>query len=135
MGLTPRADEHAVAHEVGHYMHHMLVGDARYLVIEDLAPTGHGLGQIHADRRTITEDIAYFGQFLLRGGVNSSDPTEPGMLIPGVRPWMADAPSAEGMACCLLARMHSVDPPSATSTTPPTADGARGGMTSRTCSR
>jgi hypothetical protein len=110
IGLTATASENTVAHEVGHYMNHILTSDPQYLIIEDAAPDNHGLGDYHEGRTTITEDMAYFSEFLLRGSVGSSDPTEPASMYRSIRPLSVDAPSAEGFGCVLLARLWSADP-------------------------
>ncbi|MBU1700645.1 MAG: hypothetical protein KJ831_10920, partial [Candidatus Eisenbacteria bacterium] len=110
IGLTAAATEQTVAHEVGHYMNHILTSDDQYLLIENTAPDGHGLGDLHDGRTTIIEDFAYFSQFLLRGSVDLADPTEPGSMYRQIRPAAVDAPSAEGFACVLLARLWSADP-------------------------
>lgn len=109
IGLRPAADEHTTAHEVGHYMHHMLIGDPLYLDTENRVPDAHAIGEVHPGCTTIGEDIAYFSQFLLRGSVNNYDPTEPGHLIQGRHPRTHDYPCIEGFATCLLARLWSAD--------------------------
>ncbi|MBU1700352.1 MAG: hypothetical protein KJ831_09395, partial [Candidatus Eisenbacteria bacterium] len=109
IGLTSAATEQTVAHEVGHYMNHILTSDDQYLLIENTAPDGHGLGDLHDGRTTIIEDFAYFSQFLLRGSVDLADPTEPGSMYRQIRPSVVDAPSAEGFGCVLLSRLWSAD--------------------------
>ena len=109
IGIMPGASVNTVAHEVGHYMNHVLVGDATYLQIEDSAPDNHGVGDLHYKRLSIAEDMAYFGQYFLLGHVNSVDPTEPGLMMRGKDPELTDYPSLEGFACCLLARLNSTN--------------------------
>ena len=109
IGMVPNAGYGTVAHEIGHYMNHVLVGDAIYLQIEDSAPDNHGLGDIHYMRTTIAEDMAYFSQYFEIGSVNSTDATEPGLLLKGRDPELNDYPSYEGFACCLLARLNSTN--------------------------
>ncbi|MBU1700353.1 MAG: hypothetical protein KJ831_09400 [Candidatus Eisenbacteria bacterium] len=110
IGLEAGASESTVAHEVGHYMHHILTSDGQYLLIENTAPDTHGIGDLHDGRTTIIEDVAYFSQFLLRGSVGIADPTEPGFMYRGISPYVVDAPSIEGFGCVLLSRLWSADP-------------------------
>lgn len=106
IGLQLNADATTVAHEVGHYMTHVLAGDEAYLTIENLAPDeNHGLGVIHAGRTTVTEDYAYFSEFFLTGAVGSGDPTLPRTVLHGVDPAADDLPSAEGFGAVLLASL------------------------------
>ncbi|MBD3382080.1 MAG: hypothetical protein GF404_07780 [candidate division Zixibacteria bacterium] len=109
IGITANSGANTIAHEVGHYMHHVLIGDATYLQIENSAPDNHGLGDSHYMRQSITEDIAYFAQYFLLGHVNSADATEPGIMMPGKDPDLTDYPSLEGFGCCLLARLNSTN--------------------------
>jgi hypothetical protein len=109
IGLIETATANDISHEVGHYMHHMLVGDASYLNIEDSVPDNHGLGDIIGNRRCIAEDVAYFSQFLLTSSVGAADPTEPSQLYRRIYPEAVDAPSAEGMGLCLLACLMNTD--------------------------
>ena len=110
MGLHSNSTAGNTAHEVGHYMHHMLLSDELYLQLENAAPDNHGIGDIHPGRPSIGEDVAYFSQFLLRGGVGNYDPTEPAFMLQNRHPHVDDFPSVEGLACCLLARLWSTDP-------------------------
>ncbi len=110
IGIMAHSGVNTVAHEVGHYMHHVLVGDDKYLQLENSAPDNHGIGDLHYERQTIVEDIAYFGQYFLLGNVNSADATEPAIMMHGKDPELKDYPSYEGFACCLLARLHATNP-------------------------
>ena len=108
IGLVPSATPNNIAHEVGHYMNHVLVGDAIYLQTEDLAPDDpHGLRDLHIGRTTITEDYAYFSEYFLTGKVGGSwDPTEPRSPFSGLNPTTSDFPSLEGFGCALLASLQ-----------------------------
>ncbi len=110
IGIMANSMTNTIAHEVGHYMHHVLVGDDTYLTLENSAPDNHGIGDLHYQRQTIVEDIAYFGQYYLLGNVNAADATEPAMMLIGKDPELKDYPSFEGFACCLLARLNSTRP-------------------------
>ena len=102
----------AVAHEVGHYMTHVLVGDERYRVIEDRAPdAGHGILD-RWGRGTVTEEYAYFSQYFLLGRVGTADPTNAfAMFGASKRPYPAstDYPGIEGFGCLLLAALHRTE--------------------------
>lgn len=108
IGLVPTATPNNIAHEIGHYMSHVLVGDVIYLQIEDLAPDDpHGLRDLHKERKTITEDIAYFSEYFFTGRVGQSwDPTEPRAIFGGANPITTDFPSFEGFGCALLANLQ-----------------------------
>ena len=45
--LGPSSTDHTVAHEVGHFMNHILCGESRYLVLEAQAPAEHIPGMAH----------------------------------------------------------------------------------------
>jgi hypothetical protein len=103
LGLPLDATAQNIAHEVGHYMSHVLTGDARYLTIEDLAPdANHGIGELQAGRTTITEEYAYFSQYFLTGSLGAGYPTQPRQIFFGLDPADRDFPSIEGFGCVLL---------------------------------
>lgn len=100
-----------IAHEVGHYMTHVLArsmygnqtGDQMYLTIENLAPpSGHGQGDVRAPRQTVTEEPAFFSQYFLMGDVDGSDPSDILWIKPSDGPASIDYPSIEGFGCTLL---------------------------------
>lgn len=106
LGLPLTATADNIAHEVGHYMTHVVVGDAAYLVLEDGAPDeNHGLG-VQQNRATVVEEYAYFSQYLLTGSVGIADPTEPRQLFAGMSPAKTDFPGLEGFGAALLASLN-----------------------------
>jgi len=111
LGLTTTADAQVIAHEVGHYMNHVLAGDSAYLAIEDTTPDeNHGLGDVHEGRSVIVEDYAYFSQYFLTGSVGAGDPAAgPRSLIGSADP-KRDMPSVEGFGCLLLAALVRPEP-------------------------
>ena len=105
IGLRVDSDANTVAHEVGHYMTHVLAGDEAYLAMEDTAPDeNHGLGTWQPGR-PLVEDYAYFSQFLLTGAVGAADPTVPRLLLWGIDPRKVDMPGVEGFGTVLLASL------------------------------
>lgn len=107
LGLKLDTDAQIIAHEVGHYMNHVLVGDALYLALEDTAPDeNHGIGVAYPGRTTILEDYAYFSQYFLTGSIGSADPTNPRTVLGAMNPATVDIPSVEGFASILLASLN-----------------------------
>lgn len=65
LGLKIDADKHLIAHEVGHYMTHVLAGDDAYLRIEDTAPdVDHGLGTFQPGRPLVETSPIFPSTFL-----------------------------------------------------------------------
>ncbi len=104
--------EDVIAHEVGHYINHVLVGDATYVILEAQAPSAvHGLGDVHANRSSIIEDYAFFAEYFLTGMVGATvDPTYTLSAIKTDSPYSIDFPSIEGFGCFLLASLHRTNP-------------------------
>ncbi len=104
--------EDVIAHEVGHYINHVLVGDATYVILEAQAPSAtHGLGDVHANRSSIVEDYAYFAEYFLTGSVGTSvDPTYNISVLKTGSPYSIDFPSIEGFGCFLLSSLHRTSP-------------------------
>ena len=107
LSVTTTATEGNIAHEVGHYMSHLLAGDNRYALIGDRAPDDpHGLADVHDGRSTVTEDYAYFSEFFLTGKVNGTTPlTDPRSVLGTKSPASVDYPSIEGFGAALLASL------------------------------
>lgn len=105
--------EDVISHEVGHYMNHVLVGDATYLTLENQAPSEiHGLGDVHAGRSVIVEDYAFFTEYFLTGTIGSDvDPTTHIFVLSrDGTPISIDFPSVEGFAAFLLANLNRTSP-------------------------
>ncbi len=110
LGLRLDADENIIAHEVGHYMTHVLAGDQAYLAIENTAPdANHGVGTWQPGR-PLVEDYAYFSQFFLTGGVGAADPTLPRTVLGGLDPRKVDLPGVEGFGTVMLASLVRTAP-------------------------
>ncbi len=102
------ATDDVIAHETGHYLTHLLAGNAKFRTISDLAPdANHALGTLYDGRKTITEEYAYFQQFLTQGMVQSSSPMSGSWLavLSGKTPAQVDYPSVEGFGCSLMAAL------------------------------
>lgn len=98
-----------IAHEVGHFMSHVLVGDATYRYIALQAVEPHDLGNIRVDRPMI-EEFAFWTETVLNNhlfrGYGIKDPL-PSLNGRGAHltPMTADFPSVEGFGCGLLLRL------------------------------
>lgn len=105
------ADNANIAHETGHYFHHLLAGDDVFKAIFSTVPGSHALGEIHEGRKTIAEDYAYFIEFLLTNSVKGSNlyhlQGELGAI--NLRPDKVDYPSIEGFGAALLASLIRKD--------------------------
>ncbi len=102
------ATDDVIAHETGHYLTHLLAGSAKFRTIIDLAPDeNHALGILYGGRKTITEEYAYFQQFLTQGMVQYSSPMSGSWLaiLSGKTPAQVDYPSLEGFGCSLMAAL------------------------------
>jgi hypothetical protein len=108
IGYRATVSDTIIAHETGHYLNHLLARNANFRTIIDLAPDeNHGVGTLYADRQTITEEYAYYQQFLISDSVNGSDPASGFWLgnLTRKTPAQWDYPSIEGFGCSLMAAM------------------------------
>jgi len=112
VAISQNSSQGSVAHEMGHYFSHVLVGDTRYAELEELAPDGdHGLGDVHEGRTTITEEYAYFTEYFMTGTVNdAADPLAVHFFLgKQVQPGTVDMPSVEGFGTVLLCMLQRSD--------------------------
>ncbi|MBD3162315.1 MAG: hypothetical protein GF328_09430 [Candidatus Latescibacteria bacterium] len=111
--LIPRCalmmkDDYAgsVAHEVGHYLHHVLVGNNLYVNFAmDPRPYDHKIGKPGA-RENVIEEPAYFAEYVLNRTINSGNPEQGTFLTSadGVTdPKEQDFVDLEGMGLMILA--------------------------------
>jgi len=106
-----------IAHEVGHYMNHVMCGYNRYIEIYKLMPAKlwglggsitHDLGYYHEGRVYLLEEYAYVSQYLITGEVDRYDlfnvaNTNYFSQMFGTKPDRIDYPSQEGFgAGCLI---------------------------------
>lgn len=100
-----------VAHELGHYFTHVLVGDDVWSTLEGQAPlwdTGHGIRDL-VGRGTLLEDYAYLAEYHLIGDVKGYDLQDPYVVFNGLSPLTADFPSLEGFGAVMLASLTRSD--------------------------
>lgn len=96
-----------VAHELGHYFNHVLVGDDIWSTLEGQAPlwdTGHGIRDV-VGRGVLLEDYAYLAEFHLIGSVKGYDLFEPRDIFRDLTPLGSDFPSLEGFGAVMLASL------------------------------
>lgn len=100
-----------IAHELGHYFTHVLVGDDTWSVLEGQAPlwdTGHGVRDV-VGRGTVLEEYAYLAEFHLVGSVKGYNLFEPYDIFRGLTPLITDFPSVEGFGAVMLAGLARPD--------------------------
>ncbi len=110
--LRLNANAGNVAHETGHYITHVLVGDDVWSTLEGQAPlwdTGHGIRD-DVGRNMLLEDYAYFSEWLTVGTVKSYDLQDPHVIFGGMSPLTSDYPGIEGFAAVLLASLKRTTP-------------------------
>lgn len=110
--LRTNADAGNVAHETGHYITHLLVGDDVWSVLEGQAPlwnTEHGIGDLMG-REFLVEDYAFFIESFLTGGVKLVDLLDPYAPFMSITPLGRDFPGVEGFAAVMLAALTRTNP-------------------------
>jgi hypothetical protein len=101
-----------VAHETGHYITHVLVGDDVWSTLEGQAPlwdSGHGIRDA-VGRQMLLEDYAYYTEWLTVGTVKSYDLHDPYVIFGGMSPLTSDFPGVEGFAAVMLASLKRTTP-------------------------
>jgi hypothetical protein len=109
MSLSADATLRSAAHEVGHYMNHVLVGNTKFQAIANSLPDQHGIGMLQAGRVYSGEDYAFFSEFFMTGqcGGGLNPESVLGMFgSPAVNPEVVDVPSLEGFGTMMLAALH-----------------------------
>ncbi len=104
--------EGSVAHEVGHYLHHVLVGNSQYLNFAMTPrPSDHKLGTPGA-RNNVIEEPAYFAEYTLNQTINQGSP-ERGTFLTSLDhvtdPTQQDFLDLEGMGVMVLASLTRQD--------------------------
>jgi hypothetical protein len=115
IGLRPGASAGDIAHQVGHYAAHLLVGDDAYALLERDAGFDPTLGTPRYERRGVIEDYARYHEYLFTGAVTGAgDPAEPATFFaPGgapPAPEAVDVPSLQGYGVLLLHALGRRDP-------------------------
>lgn len=111
-----------VRHETGHYLAHMMLGDANYLTLTNNGPVSddHAPGEIaRGERQSLSEEYAYASQFFMIGNLDNWDLRAVGatgsqsgvreMMLP-YRPDNVDFPSLEGFGAAMLAALTRIEP-------------------------
>ncbi|MBU1700413.1 MAG: hypothetical protein KJ970_20695 [Candidatus Eisenbacteria bacterium] len=98
----------SVAHEVGHYLHHVLVKNNLYLNFAmNARPYGHKIGSAGA-RNNVIEEPAYFAEYVLNRTINNGNP-EQGTFLSSLDhvsdPMQHDYLDLEGMGVMILASL------------------------------
>lgn len=112
IGLQAGATRGEIAHQIGHYLTHLLVGDEAYREIETHLPAVHGIGEFSADRAALTEDYAHFFAHILTGMIEgAADPAAPQSFFPGGAPSPRDVdlPALDGFGTLLLHVLQRTD--------------------------
>jgi hypothetical protein len=104
------ASSSTVAHEVGHYMSHVLLGDDSMATLEAQANKHHEMGDAHSGRPML-EEYAMFADYFMwgktSGSINMEDPINVLNLLHSSTPAQIDWPSREGYATCLMTVLHA----------------------------
>jgi hypothetical protein len=107
-------DVENIAHEVGHYMTHVLTGYTRYNEIYNRFPTDfwgagveHGFGDYRTGRKDLLEDYAYYSVYQCTGTYRSNDLSRANVnaLFAAKQPEDIDFPSQEGFGSILVASL------------------------------
>jgi hypothetical protein len=111
-------NEHTVAHEVGHYMHHLLVGKERYVETLDRMPRNfwggilsHWWAAYKEPRLYVTEEYAFLSDALITGQIDGNSIVDPLMsaVFEGKTPDERDFPSHEGYGVLMLGSLLRTD--------------------------
>ncbi len=104
-----------LAHESGHYIMHLMVGNSGYQTLQAQLPantTMHGIGT-PADRDDyMIEESAYLSEYFQNGTVAGYNPEEPRIMLSGSynMPDVQDFPGIEGYGIVLFAGLHRTNP-------------------------
>ena len=97
-------DNNSLAHELGHYLTHMMVGHDVYEQLEAQPyPEKHGVLDV-VGRGSINEDYAFVIEYFLTRWGGNSDLFNPNSFLRS-RPAGADVPSIEGFAAAMMASL------------------------------
>lgn len=110
LGLPPRTQQ--IAHELGHYLIHLLVGDDVQIKLENQGNLfgGHAVLDV-VGRDVLLEDLAYYTEFVLTQlGADGYNLLKPYDMLKGSSPLKNDFPSYEGFAAHLLAQLIRTEP-------------------------
>ncbi len=107
LAFKPDIPDMIIAHEVGHYITHMLMSDAQYLNLQCITPETHEVGQLFSRASGINDDYAYYLTWMIdveASGITGAMAPDPVstfyIMLKG--PKAADAPGREGFAAILM---------------------------------
>jgi hypothetical protein len=110
--LYEAADAGNIAHETGHYFHHVLIGNSAYAKFaRNHRPSGHCVGSQGA-KYQIIEDPAYCAEYMLNGSVKSGNPTGGNFIASangGKGPSEIDYTDCEGFPTVMLSQLARKD--------------------------
>jgi len=100
-----------IAHELGHYFSHVLMGTPGYTTLETQADLpgydNHGMGTPWRDRALFLDEPAYFSEWAFQSGQGGGmSPENPRSLLGKLDPLTTDLPSVEGFGALLLASLN-----------------------------
>ncbi|MDP2982500.1 MAG: carboxypeptidase-like regulatory domain-containing protein [Candidatus Latescibacter sp.] len=111
-----KADLATIAHEVGHYMTHVLTGYPRFAEILNRitdwnAYANHGLAEYSEGRKVLLEEYAYFSTYMITGELNGTDLKRVNFrtFFQSRAPDSYDYPSQEGYGAALLGALMKTE--------------------------
>jgi hypothetical protein len=115
IGLRAGATRGEIAHQVGHYVTHLLVGDDAYAALEADAGLDPTIGAPRYDRSGAIEDYARYHEHLFTGAVEGAgDPASPATFFAPQgsppAPEAIDVPSLQGYGVLFLHALGRSDP-------------------------
>lgn len=115
IGLRAGATPGEIAHQVGHYVTHLLVGDEGYAALERDTWIDPTIGTARYDRSGAIEDYARYHEVLFTGAVEGAgDPAAPATFFAPQgsppSPEAVDIPSLQGYGVLLLHALGRSDP-------------------------
>lgn len=109
MEISSPLKTQSLAHEVGHYLTHLLVGDDAYDALEyaggSIFSGNHGIRDT-IGRNNLLEDYAYFIESFLQGTGGNYNLEYPHITFGGMTPLTRDFPGLEGFAAHMLAGLR-----------------------------
>jgi hypothetical protein len=107
--------EQDLAHESGHYMMHLMVGDDKFKILQGHVPhnsENHGIGTYSNRMNYCIEETAYLSEYFQNGDAGAGNPEEPRNFLSGSynMPDVQDFPGIEGYGIVLFAGLHRTNP-------------------------
>ncbi|MCD6584320.1 MAG: DUF1566 domain-containing protein [Desulfobacteraceae bacterium] len=119
-GSENSADEAVVAHECGHYISHLIMGDDQFEKLQAQRTNPHDVADVHTNRDML-EEYAFFGDYFKNGDriykrwdiINATQffkwkrAEKDHVKEKDVNPTTYNWPNLEGFGCFFLARLHT----------------------------